>query len=42
MKKIATLLFTLILLSPLTLAQEKPLVVTSISPIAEILKEAFG
>ncbi|USS39999.1 zinc ABC transporter substrate-binding protein [Thermococcus aggregans] len=42
MKKMATLLFMLILISPLTLAQEKPLVVTSIAPVAEILKEAFG
>jgi len=42
MKKVVAMLFALILLSPLTVAQEKPLVVTSIAPIAEILREAFG
>lgn len=42
MKRITVVLFILILLSPMTIAQERPLVVTSIAPIAEILKEAFG
>lgn len=38
------LILIIFLISPLsfTLAQEKPLVITSIAPIAEIVREAFG
>lgn len=43
MRKMALILI-IFLISPLsfTLAQEKPLVITSIAPIAEIVREAFG
>lgn len=42
MKRMVILFVLILLLAPLTTAQKKPLVVTSIAPIAEILREAFG
>ncbi|MCO6040977.1 metal ABC transporter solute-binding protein, Zn/Mn family [Thermococcus alcaliphilus] len=42
MKRMVILFVLILFLAPLTTAQEKPLVVTSIAPIAEILREAFG
>lgn len=42
MRKIIIFLIFMLSLSSPVIAQEKPLVITSIAPIAEIIKEAFG
>ncbi|CAB50430.1 metal ABC transporter solute-binding protein, Zn/Mn family [Pyrococcus abyssi] len=42
MKRLILIMFTLTLLLPPSMAQEKPLVVTSLPAIASIIREAFG